>query len=43
MASIIRYPLLSLKECERDGYMLKEALLFLLTHLVNSATYLIFL
>jgi len=43
MASTIKYPLLSLRECERDGDMIKEALLFSLTHLVNSATYLLLL
>jgi len=31
MTSIIRYPLLSLRECERMEYMLKAALLFSLT------------
>jgi len=32
MVSTITYPLLSLRNCERDGDMLKEALIFLLTN-----------
>jgi len=43
MASTKRYPLLSLREFERDGDMLKETLPFSLTRLVNSATYLLIL
>jgi len=43
MASTIRYPLLSLREYERDGYMIKATMLFSLTHLAYSATYLLLL
>jgi len=40
MASTIRFPLLSLWECERDGGMLKGTLLISLTPTAFSATYL---
>jgi len=43
MASTITFPLLSLREFERDGNMLKASLIFSLTHLAYSATYLLLL
>jgi len=38
MALTIRYPLLSLRQCERDGDVIKATLLLSLEHLVYSAT-----
>jgi len=40
MVSTVRHSLLSLREWERDGYMLKATLLFSLAHLAYSAIYL---
>jgi len=40
IASTIRYPLLSLRECVKDGDMLKAIMFLSLAHLAFSATYL---